>query len=96
MVSSRWLGLSRGGPITVIESAAYMARPRLPPPRPSATGGKGPLDYEMVAMKNPAYGPVRHDTHRQEPAGSEEEEGYYEIVEQLDEDAYEIIPAHFQ
>ncbi len=78
------------------ESVAYMVRPRLPPPQSTATGDDESHEYKLVAMKNPAYGPVRHDSHRQEPAGSEEEEGYYEIVEQLDEDAYEIIPAHFQ
>ncbi len=77
-----------------------MARPRLPPPRPTATGGKGPLDYEMVAMKNPAYGPVKRSTHRQQPVqtGSTEnkESSSYENMGQLDEDAYEIIPADFQ
>ncbi len=82
------------------ESAACMVRPRLPPPRPSATGGKGPLDYEMVAMKNPAYGPVKRSTHRQQPVqtGSteNEESSSYENMGQLDEDAYEIIPADFQ
>ncbi len=82
------------------ESAAYMARPRLPPPRPTATGGKGPLDYEMVAMKNPAYGPVKRSTHRQQPVqtGSteNEESSSYEEMGQLDEDAYEIIPGEIQ
>ncbi len=82
------------------ESAAYMVRPRLPPPRSTPTGGEGPLDYELVAMKNPACGPVKRSTHRQQPVqtGSteNEESSSYEEMGQLDEDAYQIIPADFQ
>ncbi len=60
---------SRGGPITVTESAAYMVRPQLPPPQSTATGDDEPCEYELAAMKNPACGPVKHDTHQQEPVG---------------------------
>ncbi len=70
------------------ESAAYMVRPQLPPPQSTATGDDEPCEYELAAMKNPACVPVKHDTHQQEPVGV--------LWEQLDEDAYEIIPADFQ
>ncbi len=75
----------------MIESEAYMARPQLPPPRP--TGHEGPHDYELMPMKNPAYGPViPATTHRRPQNGSyENEEDPYENMG-VDEDAYEIIP----
>ncbi len=82
------------------ESAAYMVRPRLPPPRSTATGDDEAHEYELVAIKNPAYGPVKRSTHQQQPVqtGSteNEESSSYENMGQLDEDAYEIIPADFQ
>ncbi len=82
------------------ESAAYMVRPRLPPPQSTATDDDEPHKYELVAMKNPANEPVKHSTHRQQPVqtGSAENEGSSscENVGQLDEDAFEIIPADFQ
>ncbi len=82
------------------ESAADMVRPHPPPPWSTATSGEGPRDYELVAMKNPAYEPVRRSTHQQQPVqtGSTENEvsSSYENMGQLDEDVYEIIPGEIQ
>ncbi len=76
----------------MIESEAYMARPQLPPPR-QPTAHEGPHEYELVPMKNPAYGPVMPvTTHRRTQSSSyENEEDPYENVG-VDEDAYEILP----
>ncbi len=82
------------------ESAAYMVRPRLPPPRSTATSDDEAHEYELVAIKNPAYGPVKRSTHQQQPVQTSstenEESSSHENVGQLDEDACGIISGEVQ